>query len=226
MPHLPTANSPTNRLPKPPLFIVFEGIDGAGTTTQSSRLSLRLQQEGLDPVLTREPGGTPLAERIRHLVLDPSVGEVDFVTELLLYGASRRQHVVELIDPTLAAGKPVISDRYAASTVAYQGVARGLGVDLANTVNEIAVQGTLPHVTICLDLPVDLAASRRAGRAGPEDRLEQAGSSLQQAVRDAFLAMATESDQWILIDASGDEISIHEAIWSALHARYRDFPFH
>ena len=208
-----------------PLFIVFEGIDGAGTTTQSQRLAKRLQQAGPEPVLTREPGGTPLAERIRNLVLDTDAGDVDHVTELLLYAASRRQHVTELINPSLASGKPVISDRYAASTVAYQGVGRGLGIGMTQTVNNIAVGATLPDITICLDLSVEIASTRRLARGGKEDRLEQAGPSLQQRVRDAFLAMATDDDRWLLVDASADELSVHETIWSALQIRFPAFPF-
>ncbi|MBD04333.1 MAG: dTMP kinase [Gemmatimonadetes bacterium] len=213
------------RVKQSPLFIVFEGIDGSGTTTQSKRLFERLQEDGHDVVLTREPGGTPLAERIRDLVLDPDAGDVDHRTELLLYGASRRQHVAELIAPSLASGKPVISDRYAASTVAYQGIGRGLGVDLANAVNDIAVADTTPDLTICLDVPVDVSLQRRHRRGGRQDRLEKAGSSLQQAVRQAFLDMSIASQDWFLIDAVTTADAIHDQIWSHLHERFAAFPF-
>lgn len=211
---------------KQPLFLVFEGIDGAGTTTQAQRLYDRLLEAAYTPVLTREPGGTPLAERIRSLVLDPEAGAVDDITELLLYAAGRRQHVVEVIEPSLAAGKPVISDRYAASTVAYQGVGRGLGVDLANEVNAIAIGATRPDLTICLDLSVADATERRRHRGLAEDRLEQAGAALQQLVRDAYLAMAAlDPTHWLVLDASANLASIHQSIWTELISRFPLFPF-
>ena len=211
---------------KQPLFLVFEGIDGAGTTTQAERLHDRLVEADYTPILTREPGGTPLAERIRALVLDPAAGEVDDITELLLYAAGRRQHVAELIDPSLASGKPVISDRYAASTVAYQGVGRGLGVDLANEVNTIAIGTTQPDLTICLDLSVAVARERRRHRGQAEDRLEQAGDALQQAVRDAYLTMAElDPTHWLVLDASATPASIHHTIWAELTSRFPLFPF-
>ena len=212
--------------PRHPLFIVFEGIDGSGTTTQARRLFERLHRAGHTPILTREPGGTPLAERIRALVLDPTAGEVDNITELLLYGASRRQHVTELIAPTLAAGKPVISDRYASSTVAYQGVGRGLGEELATVVNGIAVGTTTPDLTICLDLSVEEAGSRRRNRGGTADRLEQAGDPLQQRVREAYLTMAqADPDGWLVLDAQADADQIHQDIWTHVYERYPNFPY-
>ncbi|MBT3343263.1 MAG: dTMP kinase [Gemmatimonadetes bacterium] len=211
---------------KQPLFLVFEGIDGSGTTTQARRLYDRLHRDGHRPILTREPGGTPLAERIRALVLDPEAGQVDNITELLLYGASRRQHVTELIAPTLASGKPVISDRYASSTVAYQGVGRGLGVELATVVNDIAIGATTPDTTICLDLSVEHASERRRNRGGIVDRLEQAGDSLQQSVRDAYLAMAqADPERWYVLDAVAEAERLHQDIWTYLNNRYPNFPY-
>lgn len=209
-----------------PLFIVFEGIDGSGTTTQARRLYDRWSYEGHDVLLTREPGGTPLAEALRSLVLDPRFIEIDDVTELLLYGASRRQHVAEFIRPALHADKPVISDRYTGSTVAYQGFARGLGRDLADAVNEIAVGPTVPDLVLYLDLPVDLAAQRRAQREDAADRLELEGDPFQDAVRTGYLQQAASNPAWAIIDASGVIDDVSHAVCDELYRRFPQAPFH
>lgn len=210
-----------------PLFVVFEGIDGAGTTTQCERLCVRLRLEGHDIVQTREPGGTKAGERIRDLLLDPALKHLDNVTELLLYGASRRQHVAEVIEPALRSGKPVISDRYAQSSVAYQGIARGLGVDLVGQVNTIATGGLTADVTFFLDLDVDTALQRRRRRdGGREDRLEQAGIGFQATVRQAFLVLAKETPQQSLVvdaDIPADDLAQH--VHQALLDRFPQFPF-
>ena len=142
-------------------FIVFEGIDGSGTTTQAALLAERLEARGVDVVRTREPGGTPLGEGLRRLLLDPA-SHMEDSTEALLYAASRAQHVAEVIRPAVHRGATVISDRFVDSTLAYQGCGRGLGVELVRSINAPAVADLLPDLTVYLDLPV-AAAHRRRG---------------------------------------------------------------
>lgn len=210
-----------------PLFVVFEGIDGAGTTTQCERLCARLRLDGHHIVQTREPGGTKAGERIRDLLLDPALEDLDNVAELLLYGASRRQHVAEVIEPALRCGKPVISDRYAQSSVAYQGIARGLGVNLVSQVNAIATGGLMADVTLYLDLDADTALQRRRRRdEGREDRLEQEGSGFQATVRQAFLDLARETpDQSLVVDADMPVDDLTQSVYQSLLARFPQFPF-
>ena len=208
------------------LFIVFEGIDGSGTTTQSSRLARYIRGLGHPVIYTREPGGTPLAERIRNLVLDPHVEEMDFRTELLLYAASRAQHVSELIAPALRAGKSVICDRFTDSTVAYQGYGRSLDLAMIDRVNTVATGGLLPDLTVYLDLPVEAASKRRDQRPGQPDRLEKAGEGLQLKVRQAYLDLAAQHpDSSLVLDAGQDENSLAKAIRKALKSRWDRFPY-
>ena len=210
-----------------PLFIVFEGADGAGTTTQCQHLCARLRLEGHCLVETREPGGTEAGERIRKLVLDPTLCSLDDVAELLLYGASRRQHVAEVIEPALRSGKPVISDRYAQSSVAYQGVARGLGTDLVRRVNDLATGGLAADYTIYLDLKVELALERRRKRDGDrQDRLEQAGLDFQASVRDAYVSLSRKDEgNSLLVDADARIEDLAKHVHSTLMARFPHFPY-
>ncbi len=210
-----------------PLFIVFEGADGAGTTTQCQHLCARLRLEGHCLVETREPGGTEAGERIRKLVLDPTLCSLDDVAELLLYGASRRQHVAEVIEPALRSGKPVISDRYAQSSVAYQGVARGLGTDLVRRVNDLATGGLAADYTIYLDLKVELALERRRKRDGDrQDRLEQAGLDFQASVRDAYVSLSRKDEgNSLLVDADARIEDLAKYVHGTLMARFPHFPY-
>ena len=207
------------------LFIVFEGIDGAGTTTQCNRLVSDLEERGCFVVHTREPGGTSLGERIRSLVLDPSFGEVDPVAELLLCAASRRQHLQELIEPALRSGKPVICDRYAASSVAYQGAGRGLGRSAVAAANELATAGRTADLTIVLDVPVAEAEGRRNSRGHKEDRLEQAGMAFQERAGQAYRDMASaDPEHFALIPAAGPEDEVFASVYDSLLTRWPNFP--
>ena len=150
------------------MFITFEGLDGSGKTTQARLLGARLEAEGVEVVLTREPGGTPLGEEIRNLVLHG--GEVAPWAEAALYAASRAQHVEQLIRPALARGATVISDRYVDSSVAYQGIARGLGLERVLELNLAAVEGLMPDRTILLEIDADDAVGRMGGE---RDRIER-----------------------------------------------------
>jgi len=206
------------------LFVVFEGIDGSGTTTQSERLVSDLRRRGHEVVYTREPGGTRLGEDIRELILDPKYGDVDPIAELLLYAASRRQHVYELIEPALQSGKPVICDRYAASTVAYQGAGRGLDSTIITSVNELAKGGREADLTILLDLSVEEAMGRRRDRK--EDRLELSGQRLQELAREAYIDFVSADPECrVLIDAAGAEDAVFKSVNKTLIDRWPSFPF-
>jgi dTMP kinase len=203
------------------LFIVFEGVDGSGTTTQANILASTLLELGNSVVLTREPGGTKVAERIRQLVLDPALKEMTYRTELLLFAASRAQHVKELIVPSLAAGKVVICDRFTASTLAYQAYGRGLDTDLVEQVNSFAVEGCQPHITIFLRLSIEEARLRREHRAVVADRLEGAGEELQVLVAEGYEEIARyRPDVSMVIDAQPSPGEIADEILQSLTERW------
>jgi dTMP kinase len=206
------------------LFIVFEGIDGSGTTTQWDLLARYIEEQDFPVVRTREPGGTPLAEKIRHLVLDPDE-EVDDTTEMLLYAASRAQHVHQVIAPALREGKAVICDRFVASSLAYQGYGRGLGLEPVWQVNQAAVDGCLPDLTIYLDLPLEEASRRRRERGERPDRMELAGEGLQERVANAFRELAeSRADESLLLDGTRSRELLAGNILEKLQERWPHFP--
>ncbi|MCE5981457.1 dTMP kinase [Pseudomonas sp. LF19] len=184
------------------LFITLEGPEGAGKSTNREYLAEHLRAAGLDVVLTREPGGTPLAERIRELLLAPSDEKMDADTELLLVFAARAQHLAEVIRPALARGAVVLCDRFTDATYAYQGGGRGLSLERIAML-ESFVQGDLrPDLTLVFDLPVEIGLSRAVAR-GRLDRFEQEGQAFFEAVRQAYLARAKAAPkQYRLIDAA------------------------
>ena len=209
-----------------PLFVVFEGPDGSGTSTQCQILCDRLRAEGHEIVQTREPGGTEAGERIRSLVLDRELKALDDVAELFLYAASRRQHLQELIEPALSSGKPVISDRYAASSFAYQGAGRGLGPELVSAVNEVATRGREPDATIFLDLSPEQARRRRGNRGEEGDRIEAAGEALQERVSLAYRQLAgKDPDRCFLLDASPGVREVAASVERGLLCRFPSFPY-
>ncbi|MFI7493987.1 dTMP kinase [Kocuria sp. M4R2S49] len=186
------------------LFVVFEGGDGAGKSTQVARLVEALRAEGHDTVRTREPGGTPLGEKVRELVLDPAHGPVDARAEALLFAAARAAHVAELIRPALAAGRTVVCDRFADSSAAYQGAGRGLGVDRVAELNAWATAGLVPDLTVLLDVPAGTGRARRETRDGtPGDRLETEPDAFHDANRGAFLELAGRApERYLVLDAT------------------------
>lgn len=203
-------------------FITIEGPDGAGKSTQVRLLAEYLQQKGLRVVLTREPGGTDLAEKIRTLLLETSEETVAPVTEALLYAASRAQHVENLIKPALAKGAVVISDRFVDSSIAYQGFGRGLGAELVWRINEPALGGLLPHLTIMLDIAPDTGRRRLAKRNQEHstglDRLEQEELDFHRRVRQGFLQLAEEFPQRVkVLSAEGSVEEIHSRIVSLVN---------
>lgn len=205
-------------------FIVFEGIDGSGTTTQCQLLAYFLETAGVRVTQTREPGGTPAAERMRNLVLDPRLGDISFRAELFLYAASRSQHVEELIQPALERGDVVICDRFIASSLAYQGYGRGLDLDIVNEVNRIAIAGCRPDIVLFLDVPLEVARERRGRRGESADRLEQAGDSLQQKVARGYRAIADFDDTAYVFDARLEADRLALEIRNTLRERWLWFP--
>lgn len=209
-----------------PLFVAFEGPDGSGTSTQCQILCDRLRSAGHEIVQTREPGGTEAGERIRSLVLDEDLEHLDHLAELLLYAASRRQLVQELIEPALAAGRPVISDRFSPSSYAYQGAGRGLGCKVVKVVNDLATEGREPDVTILLDLPMQEAGERRSRRGGRADRIEAAGDGLQERVRAAYRQLAEKDrERFVLVDATPEVEEVAASVGENMAARFPRFPY-
>ncbi|KEF33539.1 thymidylate kinase [Deinococcus sp. RL] len=201
-----------------PLFLTFEGPEGAGKSTQLRHLAARLAAAGLPHTVTREPGGTPLGTRVRGVLLDPALG-IDPLPEFLLYSASRAQLVREVLRPALARGEVVLCDRYADSSLAYQGAGRGLDPGFLQAVTAAATGGLTPDLTVLLDLDPALGL-RRAARRGQPDRLEQADLAFHERVRRGFLALAAaEPGRFLVLDAARDEAELAEAIWRAVAQR-------
>lgn len=200
------------------LFITLEGPEGAGKSTNRDYLAARLREHGLDVVLTREPGGTPLAEKVRELLLAPSDEPMAADTELLLVFAARAQHLAQVIRPALARGAVVLCDRFTDATYAYQGGGRGLSVARIATLEQF-VQGDLrPDLTLVFDLPVEVGLARAAAR-GRLDRFEQEGQAFFEAVRQAYLQRAqSEPQRYSLLDAAQPLEAVQRAIDALLPA--------
>ena len=194
------------------MFVTFEGIDRSGKTTQAGLLAEALGDEA---VLVREPGGTPAAERIRELVKDPE-RSLSPIAETLLFGAARADLIDQVIAPALAQGKVVISDRYIDSTVAYQGGARGLGIDRVEQLNDWIAGGLWPDLTFLLEVDLDAARKRR----GEPDRFENEGESLQQAVAAAYEELAERHpERYVRIDARRPKSEVHEQVLAEVRSR-------
>ncbi len=183
------------------IFITLEGIEGSGKTTQAAMLEDLLTKRGFDVAVTREPGGSPIAEKIRRILLDPSNKKMVPLAELFLYEASRTQHVAEIIRPALEAGKCVICDRFFDASTAYQGNARGIDTRAVTDLNLLATGGIKPDLTLVLDLPVNVGL-RRLGKN--LDRLESEGIEFHERVRQGYLEIARSDQERIkVVDASG-----------------------
>ena len=191
------------------MLITLEGIDGSGKSTQAEWLAAHL---GPDAILVREPGGTEAAERVRELLADPAV-EIEPLAELLLFCAARADLVQRVIRPALEAGRDVICDRFADSTIAYQGVARGLGAELAQSVSDTATGGLRPNLTLLLRTDPE----EGLGRAEGNDRIEREGVDLQEKVARAYEEIAArEPDRVVEIDASGTIEEVHARVMDAV----------
>ena len=197
------------------LFITLEGPEGAGKSTNRDYLAERLREQGIDVLLTREPGGTPLAERIRELLLDPSDEPMAADTELLLVFAARAQHLQQVIRPALAKGSVVLCDRFTDATYAYQGGGRGLSIERIAQLEQF-VQGELrPDLTLIFDLPVEIGLARASAR-GRLDRFEQEGRGFFEAVRQAYLQRAEQAPQRYRVLDAGQTLAQVQADIDAL----------
>jgi dTMP kinase len=194
------------------MFITFEGPEGSGKTTQQGLLAEYLRSQGRTVVVTKEPGGTPLADRIRAILLD-SANVIDPIAEVFLFAASRRQHTMEVIRPAIERGEVVLCDRYADSTLAYQGFGRLIDLDRLRMLNDWATDSTTPRLTLVLDLPeetgLDRARHRNASAVADEGRFEAEDLRFHRRVREGFLSLAVaEPERFAVIDGAGtiDEV--------------------
>lgn len=197
-------------------FITFEGIDGCGKTTISREIKKQLEKEGYEVVYSREPGGIMIAEEIRKVILDPKNQAMEGRTEALLYAASRRQHLIEKILPALDAGKIVLCDRFIDSSLAYQGYARGIGINAVYQMNAFAIEGHMPDVTLFLRIDVQTGLARMSQRNG-KDRLEMEGSSFQEKVYEGYeKVIALYPDRIQVVDALQDLQSVYEQCYKII----------
>ncbi|HEX9022460.1 MAG TPA: dTMP kinase [Geobacteraceae bacterium] len=206
-------------------FITLEGIEGCGKTTQLQLLARCLADDGHRVTVTREPGGCPIADQIRNILLSADNREMKPLTELLLYAAARAQHVREVVAPALEGGGIVLCDRFTDATVAYQGYGRKLDLDVIDQLNRLATGGVRPDLTLLLDCPAETGLQRAISRInstdGPrEERFELESLRFHQRVRDGYLALARrEPARFVIIDAAGGIDEIAAAIAAAVHQR-------
>ncbi|MCE5242189.1 MAG: dTMP kinase [Desulfobacteraceae bacterium] len=201
----------------PARFISFEGIDGCGKSTLMDGLSRWLDEAGIHSIRTREPGGTPMGESVRELLLDPAYKGMNQQAEVLLYTASRAQLVDEVIRPALEKGIWVLTDRYIDATLAYQGYGRGLDLAILRRLQDWATGGLWPDRTILLDCDLDTAMLRMRGRNSRPDRMELETRAFHQRVRDGYLALAAEEpDRILIMDASKSVEEVAEDLHAAL----------
>jgi len=204
-------------------FVVLEGGEASGKSTQAARLA-----ERLDAVITREPGGTAIGAGLRDLLLDARTTGLADRAEALLMAADRAQHVAEVIRPALAAGRHVVSDRYVGSTLAYQGFGRGLPVDELRRLSAWAAHGLEPDVIVLLDMPPALTPDRVAGRPDPAlDRLEAAGDGFHDRVADGYRRLAAaDPARWVVVDGTAETHDVETAVWKAVVSRCPELAAH
>ncbi|HSI09347.1 MAG: dTMP kinase [Rariglobus sp.] len=210
---MPLKQSHTGKL------ISFEGSEGSGKSTQISRLAKHIQLLGREVLTTREPGGTEIGEQIRNIIVHNSKGdEMCAETELLLFTAARAQVVREVIAPALLRGAVVLSDRFLDSTTVYQGIARKLGSDPVNLINQFAVGNVMPHLTVIIDVPTEIGLQRVRQRASDlPDRMERENIDFYDKVREGYLLLAKSMPQrFLVIDGSKSEDEVEKAIWTGL----------
>jgi dTMP kinase len=202
-------------------FLTFEGIEGSGKTTQLGRLAAHLAAKGVPHLVTREPGGTPLADEIRRLLLSPREERVFPETELLLYEAARAQHVRGVILPAMAMGRAVLCDRFSDATTAYQGHARNLGAEIVERLNGFAAGGLSPDLTLLFDLPPEAGFARIKGRGRAADRIEGESLAFHRAVREGYLRLLeSRPSRFVRIDAALPEDEVFLFVRDAVARRF------
>jgi len=193
------------------LFIVFEGVEGSGKSTQSHELHRRLHQADVDSILVREPGGTPTAEYVRDWLIGGH--GISPLTELLLFSAARASLIDSVINPALAEGRPVVCDRYIYSTLAYQGYGRAMDMTSINNLNSIATGGLVPDLVVLLDVPPETGFLRKQG-GDPSDRFEREGAAFHQRVHKGYRALAkNDPERWLVLDGSLNQRELSDAVW-------------
>jgi dTMP kinase len=202
-------------------FITFEGIEGSGKTTQIQMLSNHLEEHGIEHVLTREPGGTPIGDQIRHLVLHPSNSSMTATCELLLYTAARAQHIEQVIAPNLSEDRLVLCDRFKDATLAYQGHGRGLPLELIRRLHSLRGLTLQPNLTLLFDIDaataLDRARHRDMTKQADETRFEQEDLAFHEKVRDGYLALAgEEAERFVVLDARGSTAEVHRRVLDAM----------
>lgn len=201
------------------MFITFEGGEGSGKTTQIDLLRMVLEARACPVTVTREPGGTPLGEQVRSILLAQNEIEISPYAEAMLFNAARAQLMKDVIAPALRMGHIVLCDRFADSTLAYQGYGRGMDMTSLLTLNGIATDWTTPNLTILLDLPVEVGR-RRKRSAGEWNRLDAEEAAFHTAVRDGYLNMANMNPRrWLVVDATRSILKVHEQIWRVVEER-------
>ncbi|MBE6134011.1 MAG: dTMP kinase [Erysipelotrichaceae bacterium] len=203
------------------MFVTIEGPEGSGKSTATETVINKLRELGYDVLKTREPGGTPISEQIRNVILDKDNKAMDGRTEALLYAAARRQHLIEKVWPAVKEGKIVICDRYIDSSLAYQGGARGLGIDNIVDINMFATENTWPDLTLLFDIPPELGLKRISLNKNREvNRLDLETLEFHKKVRQTFLNLAEKySDRFVIIDASKDREQVAQDALDAILKR-------
>ena len=201
-------------------LVTVEGGEGAGKSTQCAHLARSLARAGIQAITTREPGGAPGAEAIRALLVDGALDRWDPTAEALLHFAARREHLIRTVWPALAAGKWVVCDRFADSTMAYQGCAMGVGRETVEALYRVAVGDFAPDLTLILDVPVAVGLARAAARAGPPQRYERMDNAFHERLRKAFLDIARRApDRCVMIDASLPEDAVARQAFAVVRDR-------
>ncbi len=206
------------------MFITFEGIEGCGKSTQAGRIANRLERMGVPLILTREPGGTPIGQEIRKILLASKNRDLPPLAELFLYEADRALHMADVVKPTLAEGKWVLCDRFFDATSAYQGYARGQDLALTHRLNNMASFGITPDITFLLDCPVTIGIKRALKRNADsnvmgQDRFEREKTAFHEAVRHGYMTLARENpERFVVVDATHGENHLEEIIFSHLEA--------
>jgi dTMP kinase len=209
------------------IFITIEGPDGSGKTTALQQVVPRLQQEmNRKVVATREPGGSPIAEKIRSLILDPSHTDMDSRTEALLYAASRRQHLIEKVLPVLESGDVIFCDRFVDSSIAYQGYARGIGEEGIREINEFATEGIEPDVTLYIDVPAEVGIQRIHANLDEREynRLDQEKLAFHEKVRAGYQQLAKANpERIVVVDGTMSREAVAEACYNIIKNRYPSY---
>ena len=205
------------------MFITLEGPEGSGKTSQLPELAEFLRASGYDVVVTREPGGTPVGDQIREVLMNLQNVSIIPRTEILLFLAARAQHVEELIRPALAAGKIVLCDRYGDSTLAYQGFGHKTDLKILQTLLDFSTAGLKPDLTLLVDVPIEIGMTRKQANGSEWNRLDAYALAFHERVRQGYFALAeAEPERWLIIDATEDQESVQETMRRAILNRLRN----